>query len=138
MRQISGDTSGVCTARNKMSSDRREEILSAVVDDPWIKVAGIDVDGVLRGKDIAHSKFVKAVNDSTRGVSMCSVIFGWDITDEVYGLSLSSRFAYTFQRLAIFAESAIDTMAALSRCSPSDHTWPAVRIPRHGSHSRLG
>jgi hypothetical protein len=66
-----------------MMTEKQKEIISAVVNDPWIKIAGIDADGVLRGKDIAHSKFVKAVQSSAGGITMCSVLFGWDIEDEV-------------------------------------------------------
>lgn len=65
-----------------------KQIVSEIANDPWIKVAGIDADGVLRGKDIAHSKFTKAIEASTKGVGICSVVFGWDMTDEV---CLSSR-----------------------------------------------
>jgi glutamine synthetase len=66
-----------------MLPEGHKQIISAVANDPWIKVAGIDADGILRGKDIAHSKFVKATEASAKGFPMCSVVFGWDMTDEV-------------------------------------------------------
>ena len=66
-----------------MTTNKHKQIISAVANDPWIKVAGIDVDGILRGKDITHSKFMKATDASAKGFAMCSVVFGWDITDEV-------------------------------------------------------
>jgi glutamine synthetase len=66
-----------------MTTKEHMQIISAVANDPWIKVAGIDADGILRGKDIAHSKFVKATEASAKGFAMCSIVFGWDMTDEV-------------------------------------------------------
>ncbi|KAG8169189.1 hypothetical protein KVR01_001938 [Diaporthe batatas] len=65
-------------------SEKQKQVISAVANDPWIKIAGIDADGVLRGKDIANYKFVKAVQSSAGGIPMCSVLFGWDIEDELY------------------------------------------------------
>ncbi|KAF5386966.1 hypothetical protein D9615_001559 [Tricholomella constricta] len=47
-----------------------------------VKVAGIDVDGVLRGKYLSKEKFLAAV--SSDGFGFCSVVFGWDIHDAVY------------------------------------------------------
>jgi hypothetical protein len=72
--------------------------MSAVANDPWIKIAGIDADGVLRGKDIANSKFVRAIQSSTKGLPMCSVLFGWDIEDEVC-FSLTAQLSLTLERL---------------------------------------
>ncbi|KAL2272234.1 hypothetical protein FJTKL_07182 [Diaporthe vaccinii] len=65
-------------------TEKQKQIMSEVANDPWIKIAGIDADGVLRGKDIANSKFVKAIQSSTKAVPMCSVVFGWDIEDELF------------------------------------------------------
>ena len=39
---------------------------------------GVDVDGVLRGKIMAKSKFLSAVKGN--GFGFCSVLFGWDST----------------------------------------------------------
>lgn len=50
-------------------------------DDIGVKVAGIDIDGVLRGKIMAKSKFLSIVKD---GFGFCSVIFGWDMHDQTY------------------------------------------------------
>ncbi|KAI0072789.1 glutamine synthetase/guanido kinase [Panus rudis PR-1116 ss-1] len=55
-------------------------------DDIKVKVAGIDVDGVLRGKFMSKEKFISAV--SSDGFGFCSVIFGWDIHDTVYSREL--------------------------------------------------
>jgi glutamine synthetase len=46
-----------------------------------VKVGGFDVDGVLRGKYISPTKFWSALE---KGFGFCDVIFGWDITDELY------------------------------------------------------
>ncbi|MBI4867994.1 MAG: glutamine synthetase [Candidatus Wallbacteria bacterium] len=49
-----------------------------------IKVAGFDVDGVLRGKYISPAKFSSAAAD---GFGFCDVIFGWDCADALYDQS---------------------------------------------------
>ncbi len=46
-----------------------------------VKVGGFDVDGVLRGKYISLAKFWSSLE---KGFGFCDVIFGWDITDELY------------------------------------------------------
>ncbi|KIJ41255.1 hypothetical protein M422DRAFT_209374 [Sphaerobolus stellatus SS14] len=56
-------------------------------DDIKVKVAGIDVDGVLRGKFMSKDKFISAASESD-GFGFCSVIFGWDIHDQVYSREL--------------------------------------------------
>lgn len=50
-----------------------------------VKVAGVDVDGVLRGKYMSKEKFLSAASN---GFGFCSVIFGWDIQDAVYNREL--------------------------------------------------
>ena len=50
-------------------------------EDTKVKVAGIDVDGILRGKLMAKSKFLSIAED---GFGFCSVIFGWDMHDQMY------------------------------------------------------
>ena len=49
--------------------------------DTKVKVAGIDVDGVLRGKIMAKKKFLSI---AAEGFGFCSVIFGWDMHDQMY------------------------------------------------------
>ena len=46
-----------------------------------VKIGGVDVDGVLRGKYISLDKFWSVVDG---GMGYCDVIFGWDIADELY------------------------------------------------------
>ena len=47
----------------------------------YVKVAIVDIDGVLRGKYLDKAKFLSAVND---GFGFCDVVFGWDTADECY------------------------------------------------------
>ena len=46
-----------------------------------VKIAGTDVDGILRGKYIALDKFWSVVEG---GMGFCDVVFGWDSADELY------------------------------------------------------
>jgi glutamine synthetase len=46
-----------------------------------VKVAGTDVDGVLRGKYVSVEKFWSIVEG---GMGFCDVVFGWDSADELY------------------------------------------------------
>ena len=50
-------------------------------DDTKVKVAGVDIDGILRGKLMAKKKFLSVAKD---GFGFCSVIFGWDMHDQTY------------------------------------------------------
>ncbi|KAJ3736086.1 hypothetical protein DFJ43DRAFT_1150381 [Lentinula guzmanii] len=63
-----------------------EDLRVLLKDDNKVKVAGIDVDGVLRGKFMSKDKFLSAA--SSDGFGFCSVIFGWDIHDTVYSREL--------------------------------------------------
>ncbi|MFT7622975.1 MAG: glutamine synthetase [Myxococcota bacterium] len=46
-----------------------------------IKLAGFDIDGILRGKYVSMEKFESALNS---GFGFCDVIFGWDSADALY------------------------------------------------------
>ncbi len=46
-----------------------------------VKLGGLDVDGVLRGKYISLEKFFSAAES---GFGFCDVIFGWDSSDVLY------------------------------------------------------
>src|SRR5258706_3934174 len=46
-----------------------------------VKLAVIDIDGVLRGKVISFEKFTSIVE---KGFGFCDVIFGWDSNDLAY------------------------------------------------------
>lgn len=60
-----------------MIKQRDAEILEEVKNSKSgvVKVAGVDLDGILRGKYMAKDKFFSAVKN---GFGFCSVIFGWD------------------------------------------------------------
>jgi len=49
---------------------------------PFLQYAIIDMDGVLRAKNIHHQKLRSGLG---KGLGFCDVIFGWDMVDEVYG-----------------------------------------------------
>ncbi|RTE55186.1 glutamine synthetase [Arenibacter aquaticus] len=46
-----------------------------------IKLAVVDIDGVLRGKYVNAKKFLSALD---KGFGFCNVIFGWDSNDVLY------------------------------------------------------
>lgn len=50
-------------------------------NDTRVKLAGIDVDGMLRGKLVSKKKFLSI---AAEGFGFCSVIFGWDMHDQTY------------------------------------------------------
>lgn len=58
-----------------------ETLSDVLAHDTCVKVAGIDVDGQLRGKLIAKKKFLGIAKE---GFGFCSVIFGWDMHDQTY------------------------------------------------------
>jgi glutamine synthetase len=60
-----------------------EEIIEAVkkYEGNKVRFAVTDIDGVLRGKIISKSKFLKALDED---ISFCNVVFGWDMNDAVY------------------------------------------------------
>jgi glutamine synthetase len=62
----------------EITVDQLPELLK---DDAAVKVAGIDIDGQLRGKLMAKKKFLSVAEE---GFGFCSVIFGWDMHDQTY------------------------------------------------------
>jgi glutamine synthetase len=58
-----------------------ESLPSLLENDTKVKLAGIDVDGMLRGKLISKKKFLSVAKE---GFGFCSVIFGWDMHDRTY------------------------------------------------------
>lgn len=76
------DTSTSKSSPSKEPSSLTFENISAELkDDNKVKVAGIDVDGILRGKLMSKKKFLGIIKD---GFGFCSVIFGWDMHDQTY------------------------------------------------------
>jgi glutamine synthetase len=79
------------TAKKRKSyaatSVRREEGLEKLAADlakngvERVKIGGVDVDGVLRGKYVSLKKFRSALQN---GFGFCDVVFGWDIGDILY------------------------------------------------------
>jgi glutamine synthetase len=50
-------------------------------DHQKIKLAVVDIDGILRGKIVRKDKFLSAAES---GFGYCDVVFGWDSTDVAY------------------------------------------------------
>lgn len=59
------------------------EILNYVKKHPSgkVKLAFVDIDGVLRGKYVSAEKFLSIAE---KGTTFCDVIFGWDAADVLY------------------------------------------------------
>ncbi|KAI8366635.1 uncharacterized protein BYT42DRAFT_625857 [Radiomyces spectabilis] len=58
-----------------------ETINEFLRDDTRVKLAVVDIDGVLRGKIMHKTKFLNIVEE---GFGFCSVVHGWDIEDQLY------------------------------------------------------
>lgn len=58
-----------------------ESTAQLLKSDRKVKVAGIDCDGVLRGKIMSKDKFLSSLE---HGFGMSSAIFGWDMHDVMY------------------------------------------------------
>ncbi|KAI9817437.1 MAG: hypothetical protein M1827_001047 [Pycnora praestabilis] len=63
------------------SSVTVESLPQLLKSDTKVKLAGVDVDGILRGKLMSKKKFLSIAAD---GFGFCSVIFGWDMHDQTY------------------------------------------------------
>ncbi|KAF2722178.1 glutamine synthetase/guanido kinase [Polychaeton citri CBS 116435] len=57
------------------------DLPSLLANDHSVKVGGVDIDGMLRGKLMSKKKFLSIAQD---GFGFCSVIFGWDMHDQTY------------------------------------------------------
>ncbi|KAL4927538.1 glutamine synthetase family protein [Aspergillus undulatus] len=62
----------------EVTSNNVAEVLK---NDTRVKLAGVDADGMLRGKLVSKKKFLSVVDG---GFGFCSVIFGWDMHDRTY------------------------------------------------------
>lgn len=58
-----------------------ESLPQLLENDTKVKLAGVDVDGQLRGKLISKKKFLGIAKE---GFGFCSVVFGWDMHDQTY------------------------------------------------------
>jgi glutamine synthetase len=67
-----------------------QNLARVLEDDEEVKLAGVDADGMLRGKLVSKKKFLSIARD---GFGFCSVIFGWDMHDQTYfkELAISNR-----------------------------------------------
>lgn len=83
-QQLAAQHSSIMSTLSKRKSEILYELIRNKLDpdkDNKIKLAGIDVDGTLRGKIISLDKFASVVKD---GFGFCSVVFGWDLHDQPY------------------------------------------------------
>ena len=77
------------TPQNTLCLDRREEptpldmtnISKVLENDDKVKVAGVDGDGILRGKIMSKDKFLSTLKT---GFGFSSAVFGWDMHDQLY------------------------------------------------------
>jgi len=62
---------------------REQRIIREIKVDPIgkVKIAVVDIDGILRGKVVHRDKFLSSV---TNGFGFCNVVFGWDAADVCY------------------------------------------------------
>lgn len=69
----------------KMSNQpiQYSDLASLLEHDNKVKLAGLDVDGIPRGKYVSKTKFLSIAKPSS-DFGFCSVIFGWDMHDTVY------------------------------------------------------
>lgn len=58
----------------------KEIIVNQGID--TIKIGGVDIDGVYRGKRITAKEFLDSAWE--KGVAFCDVLFGWDIQNQIY------------------------------------------------------
>ncbi|EED19640.1 glutamine synthetase, putative [Talaromyces stipitatus ATCC 10500] len=63
-----------------------ENVATLLQYDTKVKLAGVDADGILRGKLVSKKKFLSIAE---AGFGFCSVIFGWDMHDRTYFKELS-------------------------------------------------
>ena len=64
---------------NQSLPDLLEQLAAAKTDK--VKLAIVDIDGVLRGKVMSFDKFRTIAE---KGFGFCDVVFGWDTTDSAY------------------------------------------------------
>lgn len=58
-----------------------EDLPELLKNDNSVKVAGCDIDGMMRGKLMSKKKFLSVAES---GFGFCSVVFGWDMHDQTY------------------------------------------------------
>ncbi len=66
--------------REPISDDILDQVRASASD--YVKVAIVDIDGILRGKYLDKAKFLSAAAGD--GFGFCDVVFGWDSSDQCY------------------------------------------------------
>ena len=69
------------TTRRFNKDEALASLRQELQEDTSVKVGGIDVDGIIRGKLMSKTKFLSIAKT---GFGFCSVIFGWDMHDQTY------------------------------------------------------
>ncbi|KAK3067320.1 hypothetical protein LTR53_015891 [Teratosphaeriaceae sp. CCFEE 6253] len=69
------------TISDDPSTLSHSDLPTLLKDDVSVKVGGVDIDGIIRGKLMSKKKFLSI---SQSGFGFCSVIFGWDMHDQTY------------------------------------------------------
>ncbi|KAM3524272.1 hypothetical protein MY4038_007813 [Beauveria bassiana] len=69
------------TTPNRKAPPTAQDLPKLLENDNRVKLAGLDVDGILRGKVVSKKKFLSVAE---AGFGFCSVIFGWDMHDKTY------------------------------------------------------
>ena len=79
------------SSANRQNASRitPESLPKLLEHDNAVKVAGCDVDGILRGKLMAKKKFLSLAKTEPMSFGFCSVVFGWDMHDQTYFKELS-------------------------------------------------
>jgi glutamine synthetase len=65
----------------KSTAITADQLPSLLANDIAVKVAGIDCDGILRGKVMSKDKFIGIAQ---KGFGFSSAVFGWDMQDVLY------------------------------------------------------
>ena len=111
-------TNGLAHNALKDTVATRDNIADLLAHDRKVKVAGVDSDGLLRGKIMAKEKFLASVD---RGFAMSSAVFGWDMHDALY----SSEIAIAEERYSDLM--AIPDLASFRRL-PFEDNIPFVLV----------
>jgi glutamine synthetase len=69
------------SAKKEIETLTLDNLAETLENDTKIKLAGVDIDGILRGKLVSKKKFLSVAKD---GFGFCSVLFGWDMHDRTY------------------------------------------------------
>lgn len=105
-----------------------ESLPRLLENDTCVKLAGIDVDGMLRGKLVSKKKFLSI---AAEGFGFCSVIFGWDMHDKTYMRELAISNAQNGYRDIL----AIPDLSSFRRI-PWEHNVPFFLVSFHDPDTR--